>query len=286
MKLISRSRGAVALFSILTLTTLGLGASAASAQNRAALPASGKDCSGLPSHDQLEQLVSKVVAEGGNGGLGFNMWASVVNRDGFVCAVAYSGQDRGAQWPGSRLISAQKAYTANAFSQPPDGIGGGPLGVFQGLSLSTANLFTQVQPGNSLFGLQESNPINTPVAYKGDATLAGEADDPLVGEKIGGINVFGGGLALYTSDTLVGAIGVSGDTSCTDHVIAWKMRDGLDLDHIPSGVLPRPAGDNIIFDTQFGSPSPSGFGHPQCVPPATVEAAALPLTHPLGTPAS
>ena len=44
------------------------------------------------------------------------MWATVVNRDGVVCAVVFSGTNRGAQWPGSRVISAQKANTANAFS--------------------------------------------------------------------------------------------------------------------------------------------------------------------------
>jgi len=40
------------------------------------------------------------------------MWATLVNRDGVVCAVAFSGVNRGAQWPGSRAISAQKANTA------------------------------------------------------------------------------------------------------------------------------------------------------------------------------
>jgi hypothetical protein len=43
------------------------------------------------------------------------MWATIVDRDGVVCAVAFSGSDRAAQWPGSRVISAQKASTANAF---------------------------------------------------------------------------------------------------------------------------------------------------------------------------
>lgn len=281
MKPTKRAGLAVAIFSVLALV-LSTSSLSAQAQDESE---QGPDCSGLPSHGELQQLVRSVVEGGGNGGLGYHMWASVVNRDGVVCAVAFSGPDRDNQWPGSRLISAQKAYTANAFSQPPDGIGGGPAGLFQGLSLSTANLFSAVQPGNSLFGLQHSNPINTPVAYSGDPALAGTADDPLVSETIGGVNVFGGGLALYTSDALIGAVGVSGDTSCTDHVISWKMRDGLELDHIPNGVLPRPAGDNIIHDTQGGSPSPSGFGHPQCVPPATVEAELLPVTHPLGSPA-
>jgi uncharacterized protein GlcG (DUF336 family) len=26
---------------------------------------------------------------------------------------------------------------------------------------------------------------------------------------------------------LVGALGVSGDTSCTDHIVAWKLRKAL-----------------------------------------------------------
>lgn len=280
MRARKRSAVLVAVLSVLALALMST--SSVSAQNRAQLPADGADCAGLPSHAQLQEVVRSVVEGGGNGGLGYHMWATVVNRDGFVCAVAFSGPDRDNQWPGSRLISAQKAYTANAFSQPPDGIGGGPAGLFQGLSLSTANLFSAVQPGGSLYGLQHSNPINTDPAYAGDPTLAGLENDPLVGEKIGGVNVFGGGLALYTPDALIGAIGVSGDTSCTDHVIAWKMRDAFEMDFIPNGVLPRPAGDNIIHDTQAGTPSPSGFGHPQCVPPATVEAELLPVTHPLG----
>jgi hypothetical protein len=61
-----------------------------------------------------------------------------------VCAVAFTGIDRGAQWPGSRVISAQKANTANAFT-------------LSTLALSTASLYPLVQPGGSLFGLQESN---------------------------------------------------------------------------------------------------------------------------------
>ena len=47
---------------------------------------------------------------GGNAGLENEMWATVVNRDGTVCAVARSSR-LGDQWPGSRVISAQKANT-------------------------------------------------------------------------------------------------------------------------------------------------------------------------------
>ena len=143
-------------------------------------------CRDLPSHSALRDALS--AAQGlANGGFGLEMWATVVNRDGIVCAVAFTGGNRGDQWPGSRVISAQKANTANAFSLP-------------GLALSTANLYSAVQPGGTLFGLQESNPVNTSVAYGGNASAFGRSNDPMVGGRIGGINVFGGGLALYTSD--------------------------------------------------------------------------------------
>lgn len=274
----ARSAVGMALLSALALPML---TSSLTAQGTAVItnpPAAAQDrgCAGLPTHDQLRKVVSDVVRAGGNGGLGHDMWAASVNRDGIVCAVAFSGSERDSQWPGSRLIAAQKAYAANAFSLPP-----GSRGALPGLSLSTANLYSMVQPGGSLFGLQHSNPIDPAAAYSGDPAQAGRVDDPLVGRKIGGVNVFGGGLALYTPADLIGGIGVSGDTSCTDHVVAWKMRDALKLDHVPTGVRPRPDGDNIIHDIENGT-SASGFGHPVCSPPATDEAAALPSTHPLG----
>src|SRR5438270_5867499 len=152
------------------------------------------------------------------------MWATVVDRDGVVCAVAFTGADRGSQWPGSRVISAQKANTANAFSIPS-------------FALSSANLYAATQPGGSLFGLQESNPVNPGAAYEGNSANNGQSNDPMVGRKVGGINVFGGGLALYNSGgKLVGGIGVSGDTSCTDHIVAWKTRHALNFDNVPAGV--------------------------------------------------
>src|SRR5687768_4529221 len=228
-------------------------------------------CRGLPSHGALRQALEGARAQA-NGGFNLDMWATVVNRDGVVCAVAFTGDHRGDQWPGSRVISAQKANTANAFSLP-------------GLALSTANLFTAVQPGGSLFGLQASNPVDTDVAYGGNPANNGRANDPMVGGRIGGVNVFGGGLALYNSDgRLVGGLGVSGDSSCADHNIAWRTRNTLSLDNVPAGVSGdalRP--DNIVYDItpqpgQMPGTSASGWGHPVCSAAATAIAAALPPT--------
>jgi len=225
----------------------------------------GSACSGLPSYAAFKSaLIAAVQAE--SSGLDFQMWGTIVDRDGVVCAVAFSGADRGSQWPGSRVISAQKANTANAFG-------------LNGLALSTANLYSAVQPGGSLYGLQHSNPVDTDVAYGGSPSSYGTAHDPMVGRRIGGVNVFGGGLGLYDRQhKIVGGVGVSGDTSCADHMIAWRVRANLGLDHLGS-VVGGPAAlfandpthpDNIIFDIQANPSggtgiSGTGFGHPTCL---------------------
>ena len=222
------------------------------------------DCKGLPSHSELTQALKDSVAPTSddvetNGGFDLNMWATVVNRDGVVCAVTFSGDDRGSQWPGSRVISAQKANTANAFS-------------LDGLALSTANLYSAVQPGGSLFGLQFSNPVDPSVAYGKDgsprgaegqsARYYGTKRDPLVDDIPGGVNVFGGGLALYDRyGNVIGAVGVSGDSSCADHNIAWRVRENVGLDNVPAGVGPN--GLDGISYLEEGE-DPNGFKHPQC----------------------
>lgn len=228
-------------------------------------------CADLPSHAALKAALEGARAQA-NGGFNLDMWATVVNRDGVVCAVAFTGNGRGDQWPGSRVISAQKANTANAFSLPK-------------LALSTANLYTATQPGGSLFGLQASNPVDTGVAYRGNAGNFGRPNDPMVGGRIGGVNVFGGGLGLYNATgKLVGGLGVSGDSSCADHNIAWRTRNALTLDFVPAGVSGDPARkDNIVYDIasqagQMPGVSPSGWGHPACSNTATTIAATLPAT--------
>jgi uncharacterized protein GlcG (DUF336 family) len=225
-------------------------------------------CRDVPSYNALRAALEAARAQA-NGGFNLDMWGTLVNRDGVVCAIAFTGNQRGDQWPGSRVISAQKANTANAFSLPA-------------LALSTANLFTATQPGGSLFGLQASNPVDTSVAYGGNPANNGRSNDPMVGGRIGGINVFGGGLALYTAGgKIVGGLGVSGDSSCADHNIAWRTRHTLELDFVPGGVSGDPARpDNIVYDItpqagQMPGVSASGWGHAACSAAATTIAATL-----------
>jgi uncharacterized protein GlcG (DUF336 family) len=209
------------------------------------------DCSGLPDAARLKTVVQGVVREGAakNGGLGNQEWAAVVNRDGIVCAIVFSGTTRSDEWPGSRVIAASKANTANGLSG-------------RNYALSTANVFAASQPGQSLYSLATSQPPN-PSAVVGNPATFGTPNDPMIGKAIGGIIVFGGGLALYSQDgKIVGGLGLSGDTSCTDHVIAWKVRHQLELDAVPMGPS-ADHNDNMILDWQNNT-SPSGFGHPSC----------------------
>lgn len=224
---------------------------------------SGVTCADLPSFADLQAALA--VAVPGASAIGLPMWATLVDSGGRVCAVAkLSGTD---PWPGSRVISAQKANTANSFST-------------ENVALSTANLYALVQPGGSLYGLQHSNPVNTLVAYRGAATSFGTATDPMVGLRIGGVNVFGGGLALYnTANKAIGAIGVSGDTSCADHEIAWKLRtalvgkgtgNGLVANKVPGGVT-KTAGSTVKSDNIDYTPG-GAFSHVQCPVPGVVPA--------------
>jgi uncharacterized protein GlcG (DUF336 family) len=184
-------------------------------------------CSDI-SYEQLKSAVEQAVGAGkATGGYDLNMWATVVDETGKVCWVTTSGVTGitagNNEWLGSRVISAQKANTANAFS-------------LDGYAISTANLYSAVQPGGSLFGLQESNPVNPSVAYAGSPAQYGTKSDPLKGKRIGGVNVFGGGLALYAAGKKVGALGVSGDTSCRDHAFAWRVRDALGMKALGTGI--------------------------------------------------
>src|SRR3984893_2306715 len=176
-----------------------------------------------------KQLKTALLSAGTADTTGFNnhFWAVVVNRGGVICAVAFSGANAGSQWPASRQIAAAKAFTADGLSlniPAPAGTGTG--------ALSTAQLYKFVQPsnanvGNPLFGLEGGNVLNSTLAYQGNFKLFGTEDDPLIGHRIGGTITFGGGLGLYKGTTIVGGIGVSGDTACADHSVAWLTRNNL-----------------------------------------------------------
>ena len=224
----------------------------------------GQTCKDLPNHEQLKKALTEARKQD-NGGLNLDMWGTVVDRSGTVCAVAYTGAEVDSQWPGSRVISAQKANSANAFSLAAS-------------ALSTANLYAGTQPGGFLFGLQESNPVDVPAAYEGAHHEFGSPKDKMVGKRIGGINVFGGGLALYNSaGKILGGLGVSGDTSCADHNIAWRVRNAMKLDFVPGGQSPD-KNDNIIYDFSVTGKSKSGFGHPKCAAKEHEIAKKLPAT--------
>jgi uncharacterized protein GlcG (DUF336 family) len=213
-------------------------------------PTSAADCP--VDHAKLTAaLKASVKASGGpaNGGFENHEWATVVARDGTVCAVTFSGNAPTDQWPGSRAISVEKASTANAFS-------------LKGMALATANIFALAQPGQSLYGIIASSPPS-PVANAGDANTFGSPNDPMMGKRIGGVIVFGGGLALYDGNDVVGGLGVSGDSACADHNIAWRVRNALGLDKVPAGVNPQRK-DAIIYDMNAAGQSASGFGHPKC----------------------
>lgn len=203
-----------------------------------------------------------------NGGFGLAMWVTVVDETGKVCQVVNSsGTAKDANgrsnssWLGSRVISAQKANTANAFS-------------LDGFSISTANLYGLVLEGGSLYGLQHSNPVDASRAYAGSPNTFGTNGDPLKNKRIGGVNVFGGGLTLYhdmpgvngAGKMKVGAVGVSGDTSCTDHVVAWKIRKELGLDNVPGGFN---SGEGVKGDEMLiaSTVSPNTIQHPTCANP-------------------
>ena len=107
------------------------------------------------SYGALSSAANNVYAANNTGGFHLNMWVTFVDETGKVCEVTTTG-DKGelasrSEWLGSRVISAQKANTSNAFS-------------LNGVSISTGALYAAVQPGGSLFGLQESNPIDAQAA--------------------------------------------------------------------------------------------------------------------------
>lgn len=199
------------------------------------------DCSQVPNSGELKSLLARAPNDGGDeGGLfhGKQEWAVTVNRQGQLCAIAAEQSDMGKMWPGSLSIAEAKAYTANAFSTDDK-------------PLSTARLYTLTQPGHSLWGIAASNPFK-PTDLEPVSQAPGTSPQMIAG----GLIAFGGGVALYKNGKVVGGLGVSGDTSCTDHETAKRMRSLANMNP-PGG----PGVDDISYPTVDG---PSAFSHPLC----------------------
>ncbi|MDO9712120.1 GlcG/HbpS family heme-binding protein [Paracraurococcus lichenis] len=195
---------------------------------------------------QIQGTLQAVVTQPNGGIFSPNrMWSAVVDRQGRLCSVTRIGD----AWPGSRAIAMAKASTANDFSN-------------DALALSTANLYSATQPGGSLYGLNNSNPFNPAFLVQGNPKLA-QALANAFGRTPGGIITFGGGVPLYSGGKVIGGLGVSGDSACADHVIAYRMRRAVGLDAIPAGVG---AGGTDNIDYLAAGEAPNGFKHVHCFP--------------------
>jgi uncharacterized protein GlcG (DUF336 family) len=197
-----------------------------------------KECSDLPSSDDLKGWLKQAPTQGEAGGFagGRYEWAAIVDREGKLCALAVSSDDPAASWPGSQAIAKAKAYTANAFSSDTT-------------PMSTARLYTLSQPGHSLWGIAAGNPLNP-------KCVSAPHDPSGIGDVCGGSIAFGGGVPLYRGKTRVGGLGASGDTACTDHEIAKRLRTLAKLDPEKGATV-----DDINYSSVDG---PSLYTHPLC----------------------
>ena len=64
-----------------------------------------------------------------------------------------------------------------------------------------------------------------------------------------------GGVPLYKNGKIIGGLGISGDTACTDHEIAKRVRDEAGM---------NPPGGEFVDDIQYSVEGPSVFAHPLC----------------------
>lgn len=207
-------------------------------------------CAGLPTATQLRPLFDKVyqgqdvsTALGpgtGVGGIfsGRLMWIAIVDRRGVLCVLTSSADPMDVQ-PGSEYLSSAKAFTAMAFSN-------------RLLPFSTANLQLLTQPGHSLYGLPNAIPMAP------NAIEPTERAVPRREKVVGGLVAYAGGVPLYDRNGwLIGGLGVSGDTACTDHEVAKRLRDLAGL---------NPPGGPLADDIQYvGADPPSMLAHAVCL---------------------
>lgn len=172
------------------------------------------------------------------------MHIACVDKDGKII-VFKSMEDA---WPGSIDIARAKANTARAFSSNEN-------------ALSSRSIGCLSQPGGPLWMIGNSNQAP---AVKGNAKTNG---------KVGGLIQFPGGLPLYkdsdgdgTNDTLVGAIGVSGDGVEQDEDVAQAGAEADQPGPAPDYQAPlnlRSAAPFFI-DTDIDNPGPGGDDGDPC----------------------
>jgi hypothetical protein len=231
-------------------------------------------CPDLPTAAELKAALMKVVPGGlvANGGVGAPEWLTLVDSSGMVCAVVHSvaltdpDEVTSVLAIAHRPYSAQKAGMANGFSR-------GPVGQALGIGVSTAQLNysarTSFPSGNELSaGLGSLNNANVN-PFGGEPRTWGTRNDPYIGKRFGADGAVPGGLPLFdASHRKVGAIGVSGDFRCTDHVVAWKVRELLrdgayTFANIPFG-LSATGHDELTLDFDKNGVSASSYGYPDC----------------------
>jgi uncharacterized protein GlcG (DUF336 family) len=234
----------------------------AAASTSFSVSASERSCKDLPSNVELRKVLLQVKNDpAGNGGVNvLGLWATIMDTTGTVCAVVSTEEgDLSVNAElAHRIFSAQKANTANAFSNSK-------------AATASGQLYTQALPGGTLYNANLNSRVEM---NSGDPSRFGTVRDPMVGKRVGGFNAWGGGLALYDSNkNKVGALGVSGQSRCSDHLIAWKVRNTLAngayiWTNVPFG-FSSAGTDALVLDvipdpTGSGGPghSPSGLGHP------------------------
>ena len=186
----------------------------------------------------IQRRLPEIVKQN-NGGLFYPnlMWSAIVDRKGVLCSVVKIGDAT----PISRALAIAKANTANGFSNAV-------------LAMSTANLYQPAQPGGQFYGLNAGNPFNPAYLQQGSG----------IGEVPGGLVSAAGGVPLYASNKqVIGGLGLSGDSGCADHAIAYRLRRAAGLDHVPAGVG-YGGTDNIDYLSE-GHPA-TGFQYPHCLP--------------------
>lgn len=198
----------------------------------------------VPGCSLSEHLIQKIqsqlpnIVTQNNGGIFYpgREWSAIVDRDGRLCSVIKVGDAQ----PYARAIAIAKAGTANGFSN-------------DALALSTANLYSSVEPGKVIYGYNSTNPFNPKYLAPGSG----------IGHVVGGVVTSAGGVALYQNGKVIGGLGLAGDSACADHVMAYRMRRNAGLDQTPAGVGYNGT-DNI--DYLLVDQPPAGFKHPPCFP--------------------